>query len=240
MSMGSFDDRAATWDDDPTKRERAEAVGRGSGPQFLSTRPCGCWNTALVQGSSRRPLRDSVGPVTMADTSAGMRDVMEHKVASGTIRDARVWDIDLATQPAPDERFELVVTVMTLHHISQLGRVLAGFASLLVDGGHLCIVDLEEEDGSFHGHDFDGHHGFSHTALASSLRQAGFVGVEFQPCHHVIRDSVTYPLFLATCTRRTADRASDHQSGSRWNIYPNCPRTSLSVGCTAPPSATAA
>ena len=68
----------------------------------------------------------------------------------------------------------------------------------------LCIVDLEEEDGSFHGHDFDGPHGFGHTALASSLHQAGFTGVEFQPCHRVIRDGVTYPLFLATCTRHTS------------------------------------
>jgi len=204
MSVGNFDERAATWDDDPAKRERAEIVGRAILAAVPLDRSMRMLEYGAGTGLVTQALRDSVGPVTMADTSAGMRDVMEQKVAAGAIPDARIWDIDLASQPVPDERFELVVTVMTLHHISQLEPVLASFASLLVDGGHLCIVDFEEEDGSFHGHDFDGHKGFSHTALASSLRQAGFADVEFQPCHHVIRDGVTYPLFLATCTRRTS------------------------------------
>lgn len=201
-SMSNFDERAATWDDDPAKLERAEAVGRAIRAAVPLDRSMRMLEYGAGTGLVTQALRDSVGPLTMADTSAGMRDVMEHKAASGAIPDARVWDLDLATQPVPDERFELVVTVMTLHHISKLEPVLAGFASLLVDGRHLCIVDFEEEDGSFHGHDFDGHNGFSHTALALSLRQAGFADVEFQPCHHVIRDGVTYPLFLATCTRR--------------------------------------
>ena len=43
---------------------------------------------------------------------------------------------------------------MTLHHIHDLSTVLAAFATLLADGGHLCIADLEKEDGSFHGGDF--------------------------------------------------------------------------------------
>ncbi len=198
MSMGSFDERAATWDD-PAKRDRAEAVGRAIDAVVSLDESMRMLEYGAGTGLVTQALRDRVGPVTMADTSAGMRDVMQRKVASGVIRDARIWDLDLASQPAPDERFELVVTVMALHYVSRLEPVLAGFASLLVDGGHLCIVDLEEEDGSFHGHDFDGPHGFGHTALASSLHQAGFTGIEFQPCHRVIRDGVTYPLFLATC-----------------------------------------
>ena len=132
MSMGSFDERAATWDDDPAKRERAEAVGRAIRAAVPLDQSMRMLEYGAGTGLVTQALRDVVGPVTMADTSAGMRDVMEHKVASGAIRDARIWDIDLANQPVPDERFELVVTVMTLHHISQLGPVLAGFATFVV------------------------------------------------------------------------------------------------------------
>ncbi len=157
-------------------------------------------------GLVSQALRASVGPVTMVDTSAGMREVMEHKIAAGTITNARVWDVDLATEPAPDEQFDLVVTVMTLHHIPNLEPVLSGFARLLAEGGHLCIVDLEEEDGSFHGDGFNGHHGFSRAVLGSSLAHAGFTDVGFQRCHQMVRDGVTYPLFLATAVAARADR----------------------------------
>lgn len=153
-------------------------------------------------GLVTQALRDAVGSVTMADTSAGMRAVMEEKVAAGAITDARVWNLDLATEAAPDERFDVIVTVLTLHHIANLEPVLSGFASLLVEGGYLCIVDLEEEDGSFHGDDFDGHHGFNRSALTSRLERAGFTDTSFERCHEIVRESGTYPLFLAICVRR--------------------------------------
>lgn len=201
MDTDSFDEKAATWDDDPAKVERARVVAdaiRTTVPLDSSTRVL---EYGAGTGLVTQALRDAVGPVTMADTSTGMRDVMRAKVEAGTIPDARVWDLDLATQPVPDERFDLVVTVMTLHHIHDLDTVLKGFADLLVEGGHLCVVDLEEEDGSFHGHDFAGHHGFERSALAERLAGAGFTDVAFRDCYHVVRDGETYPLFLATSTR---------------------------------------
>ena len=72
---------------------------------------------------------------------------------------------------------------------------------MLSPGGHLCIVDLDEEDGSFHSDGFGGHHGFARPALASQLEQNGFADVAFVDCHHIVRDGVTYPMFLATGTR---------------------------------------
>ncbi len=150
-------------------------------------------------GLTTQALRDSVGPVTLADASEGMRDVMRAKIDAGAIADARVWDLDLATQPVPDERFDLIVTVLTLHHIEHTGAVLSGFAELLDPGGALCVVDLDAEDGSFHGEDFEGHHGFERSALASDLTIAGFTAVQFHDCYEIIRGGVTYPLFLATC-----------------------------------------
>ncbi len=207
MSMPSFDERAATWDDDPLKRARAESVAltiRAAVPLDRSMRML---EYGAGTGLVTQALRGSVGPVTLADTSGGMREVMLAKIAAGTIPDAQVWDLDLATEAAPEAQFDLVVTVMALHHVVQLERALAGFAGVLVDGGRLCIVDLEEEDGSFHGHGFEGHQGFHLESLGDSLRSAGFVDVEFRPCGEVDRNGTVFPLFLATCVRRSAGRA---------------------------------
>jgi predicted TPR repeat methyltransferase len=208
MSINSFDERAATWDDDPSKVERAEEVAHAIRAAVHLDRSLRMLEYGAGTGLVTQALRDAVGPVTMADTSAGMRKVMESKIAARVITDARVWSVDLATDPVPDEHFDLVVTVMTLHHIPSLETVLAGFADLLVAGGHLCIVDLEEEDGSFHADGFNGHHGFDRAALGASLGHAGFADVEFQRCHEIVRDGVVYPLFLATCVRRRDDDSS--------------------------------
>ena len=201
MSTNGFDGRAATWDDDPAHVARAAAVALA----IRAVVPLGTSMRVLEYGAGTglvtQALRNEVGPVTLADTSTGMRDVISDKIAAGLITDARVWDLDLATESAPDETFDLIVTVMTLHHIPHVETVLSRFAELLVEGGHLCIVDLEEEDGSFHGDDFHGHRGFVRATLAAQLSEAGFTDVTFEQCHHVVRHGVTYPLFLATCAR---------------------------------------
>ena len=196
-----FDDRAATWDDDPGKAERARQVAeaiRAAVPLDASMRVLefGAGTGLLTQA-----LRDDVGPVTLTDTSAGMRQVMADKIAAGAIPDGRVWDLDLASGPLPDERFDLVVSLMALHHIPDTDTVLSNVAALLEAGGQLAIVDLDAEEGSFHGHAAPVHKGFERDALTAQLTAAGFVDVHVTDCTSVRRDNGTFPLFLALGTK---------------------------------------
>jgi ubiquinone/menaquinone biosynthesis C-methylase UbiE len=206
VSTNGFDERAASWDDDPAKVERAHTVALAIRDAVRLDRSMRLLEYGAGTGLVTQALRDSIGSVTLADTSAGMRTVMNRKIAAGTIADARVWSVDLATEPAPDEDFDVIVTVMTLHHIRNTDAILSKFASLLVEGGSLCVADLEEEDGSFHAEGFDGHHGFDRAALASSLEDAGFTDVTFRICGEVVRDGIVYPLFLATGVRAADPR----------------------------------
>lgn len=201
--VNRFDERAATWDDDPAHVERAEAVAAAIRRAVRLDPSVRLLEYGAGTGLVAQALRHAVGPITVADTSSGMRKVMEGKVEAGLIGDARVWDLDLASVPlAPStDRFDLIATVLTLHHLPRLEPVLSNFATLLDRGGRLAIVDLDEEDGSFHPDGFDGHHGFDHEALAGALRAAGFADVSFRRCHQVVRHGRTYPLFLATATR---------------------------------------
>lgn len=202
--MSSFDERAATWDDQ-AKTERAHAVADAlrrvldlSGSTRLLEYGAG---TGLVS----QALAPSVGPITLADPSAGMREVMRAKVASGALPStARIQDLDLSTGSVPDERFDLIVTVMALHHIPDLTPVLHGFAKLLDGGGHLCVVDLVQDGGSFHRgqENFHGHHGFDIHDLSARLESAGFTGISVeQAVYEVVKDGTNYPLFLAVGTK---------------------------------------
>lgn len=197
----AFDAQAATWDDDPAKVERARAVAEAivaAVPLTASTR---LFEYGAGTGLVSEALGGHVGAITLADTSAGMREVMEQKVAGGALPGARIWALDLSSDVPPAEQFDLIVTVMALHHIAEPDPVLAGFASLLAPGGHLCIVDLDHEDGSFHGDGFAGHHGFHRPELAGQLATAGFGDVTFADCHEMLRDGVPYLLFLAVARR---------------------------------------
>lgn len=205
VNANHFDERAATWDDDPAKIERAEVVARNIRAAVSIDGSTRMLEYGAGTGLVTQALSDSVGHVTLADTSTGMREVMRAKIAAGALPDAEVWDLDLATQPVPDERFDLIVTVLTLHHIDDIDAVLAAFATLLSENGTLCIVDLDKEDGSFHGEGFHGHSGFERSVLAGQLAGAGFSEVVFQDCHHIVHGDVEYPLFLALCRGGHAD-----------------------------------
>ncbi len=201
MTPETFDERAATWDDEKHLRRasRVAALLRETLPLTPDTR---LLDYGAGTGLLSQHLVDDVGHLIVADPSEGMREVARGKVDSGVLPGAEVIDLDLARDPAPDHlEVDVVATVMALHHVPDLPPVLAAFAQLLAPGGHLAIVDLEAEDGSFHGEDFDGHHGFARDRLTDWLIDAGFDAPRFRHAMTMTKEERTYELFLAVAQR---------------------------------------
>ena len=198
--MSDFDTRAETWDD-PVKVGRAEAVAAG----IRKAVPLSASMSALEYGAGTGllsfALRDALGPITLADSSAGMRAVAEQKIAAANIKNMRVVDLDLVRDPVPAERYDLIASMMTLHHVPDVPRVLAAFREMLNAGGRLCIADLDAEDGSFHGEGVDVHHGFERGALQATLAAAGFADIAVGDCWSVERGGRSYSVFLACCRK---------------------------------------
>src|SRR5262245_43319152 len=109
-----FDDRAATWDDDPSHVERADVVVAVLRDAVALDPSVRVLEYGAGTGLVSERLRDAVGAVTVADTSAGMRAVLDAKVANGSLAGARVWDADLAAGPTSLDagQFDLIVTVL--------------------------------------------------------------------------------------------------------------------------------
>ena len=194
---GHFDALAADWDGDEAKVRRAEEIARAIGRRVPLDPTMRVLEYGAGTGLVTQALGSRVGPATLADNSPGMRAVMARKIAAGTLPDARVWDLDLEHQNPPADRFDVVVTALVLHHVRELDRVLRGFATLLKPGGYLCIADLDREDGTFHRHDVDVHHGFDRTELAARLTAAGLQDVTVEDCTELVRENDTYGVFLA-------------------------------------------
>jgi len=92
-------------------------------------------------------MQPLVREVTLADSSAGMLEVAREKIAAGGIPNARNLWLDLAAGGRLDLRFDLVCTLMTLHHLPDTDGILAAFRGLLNEGGVLCISDLDRRTG---------------------------------------------------------------------------------------------
>ena len=199
-SANDFDARATTWDADPVKQARALAVARGIQTQLpLSPRmralEYGC-GTGLLSFA----LQARLGHISLADSSDGMLAVLNEKIAANRISNMRATRLDLVTDALPDDRYDLIYTLMTLHHIGDTDGLLRSLHTLLASPGYLCVADLDAEDGSFHGQGFDGHNGFDRRALAAKAEAAGFRKVDFTTVFSMTKGEgaaqTVYPVFL--------------------------------------------
>jgi ubiquinone/menaquinone biosynthesis C-methylase UbiE len=203
--VNDFDQKAATWDSDPRRAERARAVAAGiraSVPLHpgITALEYGC-GTGLLSFALRRDL----GPITLADSSPGMLAVLAEKIAAGSIHNMTPLRLDLATDPLPDQRFQLIYTLMTLHHVADTAKLLGDFCALLEAQGFLCVADLDKEDGSFHGPGFPGHKGFDRGELRELAEQIGFRDIEFRTVYYVTKEieagKKEFPVFLMTARK---------------------------------------
>jgi len=208
LDAAHFDSKARQWDDNPVFRERglkiAEAI-RKTVPlhRHMSALDYGC-GTGLLSF----PLKDELGAILMADSSAGMLEVVREKIAAQGVRNMTPAKLDLLADPPPAQRFDLIATSMTLHHVPDTDHILRVFHDLLKPGGTLCVADLDTEDGSFHGPEVDVHHGFDRAELGRRAAQAGFAEVRFQTVFGIAREreggTRDYPVFLMTARRADA------------------------------------
>lgn len=203
MSIGQgdverFDERASTWDDAPHRVERARVAARLIGERVTIGPETRLLDFGAGTGLLAQHLAAHVGAIMLVEPSEGMREVLAAKVAADVLPGAEVLDLDLAaSDPPSDLACDLVASVMAFHHVADIPGALHRLRSLLPVGGHLCIVDLEEEDGSYHSPDFSGHRGIARGMLASALQAAGFGAPTFDHAYTIEKRGREYPLFLA-------------------------------------------
>jgi ubiquinone/menaquinone biosynthesis C-methylase UbiE len=202
--MTNFDARAKDWDEIPVRAERARAVAEAirEGVKLspaISALEYGC-GTGLLSFA----LQPYLGPITLADSSTGMLEVLRDKIAASGARNMSPIRLDLSCDPLPAEKFDLISILMTLHHIQDTQDILKKFFALLEPSGSLCIADLNKEDGSFHDYEFVGHTGFDRRELGKLLLQIGFVKVRFATPFAMKKGARVYPLFLAIAEKPAA------------------------------------
>jgi ubiquinone/menaquinone biosynthesis C-methylase UbiE len=204
-----FDDEAKDWDNDPKKTERAivfakEIIDFIKPDKTLDALEFGC-GTGLLSFQ----LKDIFKTITLADNSEGMIKVLQDKIVKEGVENFKPLHIDSLEGDLKINEYDVIYTLMTLHHIPDVNNIVNIFNSIMKRGGYLCIADLVKEDGSFHSeHDnFEGHNGFDREELSDILSINGFTIEYYKICFEIVKtiddkDKI-YPLFLMICKKVT-------------------------------------
>jgi 2-polyprenyl-3-methyl-5-hydroxy-6-metoxy-1,4-benzoquinol methylase len=184
-----FDKEAAQWDANQGRvklaNEVADAIIREAMPaRDMDVLDFGC-GTGLVMLRLQPLVRNILG----VDSSQGMLGVLEGKIKTQGIANARTLLVDFEKNGRIEGRYHLLVSSMTLHHVPDTARLFKQWHELLLPGGLLCFADLDAEDGSFHG-DNTGvfHQGFDRRHLKKLLLSAGFHDVRDTTATTMIKD----------------------------------------------------
>jgi ubiquinone/menaquinone biosynthesis C-methylase UbiE len=197
----SFDNYAKTWDTDE-RIDRAKVVANKISNSIdinkdYSAMEFGC-GTGLVSFN----LYDKFKNITLVDSSKGMIDILESKIDNYKVNNMFPYHLDISNGSSIDTKFDVIYNSMVLHHIDNTEDITKTFYELLNKDGYLCIVDLDEEDGSFHKNypDYDGHNGFNQEALKNILINSGFKDIEANTFFYgekvIEGEKVNYSLFI--------------------------------------------
>lgn len=202
--MDRFSEQAATWDEEPGHADRARTVAdaiRGAVPLRADMHVL---EIGGGTGLLARALADDVGTVVVTDVAPGMVEVAAARLEDPRYDGWSARQYDIEHDPLPEERFDLVVGLLTLHHMGDVASVVRRCAELLRPGGYAAFVDLDHDrEGAFHAnvHDFDGHHGFTRESVTHWMDAAGFTDVALSTAGTVVKgepgQEQEFPMFLA-------------------------------------------
>lgn len=206
VNMERFDKLAADWDDNPMRTGIARAVTAAISNSIPLRRNMSVLDYGCGTGLVAFALAPRVKQLVAADSSAGMLNRVRKKIGELAVENIAPAQVDLSTEKHLDQQFDLIYTSMTMHHIPDTGAMISEFYQRLTPGGYLAIIDLDSEDGSFHG-DMPGiaHQGFDRSSLKKLAEENGLHNVEIHTAHTVTRDTAQgkkkFDLFILTGER---------------------------------------
>lgn len=171
----SFKGRAKSWDNDRIIK-RSEIIANKINELVGDKQNSSIMEYGCATGLISLNLCDKFKKLTLMDSEDEMINVVKEKIKFYKTSNILPIKIDLTKETYEEEKFDLIYTSLTLHHILDIENIVKKFYNLLNKDGILCIIELDKEDGSFHGDikNFNGHNGFLHNEIENALRKVGF------------------------------------------------------------------
>jgi len=170
-----FDAAAATWDEKPQRVKLANDIADALLREVAITDTMNVLDFGCGTGLLTLRLQPLVRTIIGADSSRGMLDILNAKIAAAELDNICSMHLDPAKGETLKGKYHLIASSMTLHHVREIEPLFAAFHAALIPGGILCLADLDLDGGQFHD-DNTGvfHFGFDRVQVGAALRAAGF------------------------------------------------------------------
>jgi 2-polyprenyl-3-methyl-5-hydroxy-6-metoxy-1,4-benzoquinol methylase len=203
----NFNDRAREWDTEERVERMQMIAGEVetalSGKTYKRALEFGC-GTGLVSFN----LRHLFSEITLVDSSEEMIRVTQNKIDSTSASNMRAYNLDIVEGDTLPGQYDLIYMSLVLHHVIDTRGLLMTLSKHLDQGGCLCIVDLNEDNGNFHKADkeYSGHNGFDTDKLAKLLTEIGCETPSSKVIYSGFRDrenaAAPYSFFLLTAKKK--------------------------------------
>ncbi|MBU3105659.1 class I SAM-dependent DNA methyltransferase [Clostridium gasigenes] len=196
----NFDKVARVWDDE-LRIERSKIIAKEIKLNLLGKENSVAMEFGAGTGLISFNLCNEFGNITLIDNSEEMIKVVREKVKDIDVNNIKSCCYDL-TENSLDEHYDVIYSSMALHHIVDINKITSKFYNMLNSQGRLCIVDLNEEYGSFHKNEveFDGHNGFSQKWMKEMLEANGFTKIKSYTFYNgkkgIEDNAIEYSLFI--------------------------------------------
>ena len=202
-----FKDSARTWDEIPWKRRLAQDAYSAITSRIRISPEARLIDFGGGTGLLTLKFINDVARITVIDTSEGMLDMLRQKIREQKLENLEIIDRTLTIGILPENSCELIISMMTMHHIEDLSSLFKCFYEILVPDGNIAIVDLAKENGDFHAEGVEYvHNGFEKESLQLPLETEGFSNIEFSNLTKVSKESSKgelkeYPIWLVVAAK---------------------------------------
>jgi len=181
MIKRDFDKEALTWDESPYKQKMAKGIAESIIKNIPLAERMNVLDYGCGTGLISCHLYPFVRSITGVDNSSGMLKVFNQKIKEINLKNVEAILINSKNFKELHCNFDLIICVMTIHHIKNLKKILSQFYNLLLPEGYLCVADLDLDGGKFHQvNDGVYHNGFNRDVLKKEFENTGFSDVNVQ------------------------------------------------------------
>jgi len=197
MKNNRFEILAKSWDSKPQRVKGAMSFA-SKVKEFLPSDissfdvlDYGC-GTGLVSFC----FSDDVKSIEGLDNSTSMIEVYNEKSNKIGMKNIKGFVHNINEQDLQKEKYDLIVTNMTMHHIKNTQDFISKLTYSLKPNGYLAIADLKTEDGKFHS-DNTGveHFGFEFDKITEYFKNNNLKNIKCDLFESINKPNNTYEVY---------------------------------------------
>ncbi|HWS60912.1 MAG TPA: class I SAM-dependent methyltransferase [Flavobacterium sp.] len=195
-----FSSKAKEYDTEISRTQNVSTIAKTILQEISFSKEMSIMDFGSGTGLLLSEIAPYVGEITAVDISSAMNEVLKSKKEEINCS-LQIVQMDL-TKETLEQKFDVIISSMTIHHIEDVLSLFKKFHSLLKENGILALADLDTEDGSFHTEDTGVFHcGFDRKNFAELAKKAGFKNIKIQDASIIAKPNSNYSVFLLTAKK---------------------------------------